>query len=457
MRPALWILAVTIGAAGTAGAGGLPTAEGYNGIWYSNQPTGDEFVYKYSGGMATYPQQQSPIAVYAKAVHRTFFCYGGAPPGKQDLLYMVSYYDHKTRTVPRPRILMRKGTDDAHDNPVMAIDGRGHIWIFGNSHGTARPSPIFRSREPYSIDEFEKVWEGNFSYGHARWLPEGGFFFLHTRYENRGRSLYWMTSPDGASWGEPRLLARVELGHYQITAQHGARVATAFNYHPDPAGLNYRSNLYYLETPELGRTWTTAAGQAVNVPVTSPDNPALVYNSRADGLLVFLKNIDFDAEGRPVILYLTTKGWEPGPRHGLRQWWTARWDGSRWEIRPFTTSDHNYDFGTLSIEPDGEWRIVAPTDPGPQPYTTGGDMVLWSSRDQGRSWSRVRRLTRAARYNHTYARKPVAAQPDFYWLWADGDTLKPSDSRLYFATRDGDVFRLPPVMKAKAARPERVR
>ena len=43
------------------------------------------------------------------------------------------------------------------------------------------------------------------------------------RYEGRGRSLYWMTSRDGIQWGEPRLLSRFELGHYQITARRGSR------------------------------------------------------------------------------------------------------------------------------------------------------------------------------------------------------------------------------------------
>ena len=37
--------------------------DGYRGIWYMNQPTGDEYAYKYSGGFATYPQQQEPIAI----------------------------------------------------------------------------------------------------------------------------------------------------------------------------------------------------------------------------------------------------------------------------------------------------------------------------------------------------------------------------------------------------------
>lgn len=29
--------------------------DGYRGIWYANQPSGDEYKFKYSGGFATYP------------------------------------------------------------------------------------------------------------------------------------------------------------------------------------------------------------------------------------------------------------------------------------------------------------------------------------------------------------------------------------------------------------------
>jgi hypothetical protein len=57
----------------------------------------------------------------------------GTVEGKQELLYMISYYDHRTGTVPRPRILVNKKTEDAHDNPVMSIDCDGYIWIFSNA------------------------------------------------------------------------------------------------------------------------------------------------------------------------------------------------------------------------------------------------------------------------------------------------------------------------------------
>ena len=83
-------------------------------------------------------------------------------------------------------------------------------------------------------------------------------------------------------------------------------------------------------------------------------------------------------------------------------------------------------------------------------------MVLWTSGDQGRTWKKVRQLTQNSRYNHTYARRPVNAHPDFYALWADGDTRKPSESSLYFCNRAGDrVSRLPAVMNGEFERPSR--
>ncbi len=50
---------------------------GYRGIWYMNQPSGDEYVYKYSGGLGTYCAKHKPFAVYCPQVDKTFFCYGG--------------------------------------------------------------------------------------------------------------------------------------------------------------------------------------------------------------------------------------------------------------------------------------------------------------------------------------------------------------------------------------------
>jgi hypothetical protein len=449
-----------------AAAAPLATDDGFRGIWYFNQPTKDEYRYKYSGGMATYPQQHAPIAIYCPAVKKTFFVYGGTTArqaqDKQELLHMVSYFDHATGQVARPRILLNKHTEDAHDNPTLAVDDAGYLWIFSSSHGTTRPSFIHRSTRPYSIDEFERVTETNFSYTQPWHLPGRGFLFLHTRYNASSgigikgvRGLHWMTSADGRAWSAPQPLANIALGDYQVSWRCGDRLATAFDFHPAPLGLNARANLYYLETGDFGRTWKTVSGQPVAPPLTNAANPALAYDSRADHLLVYLKDLNFDAEGRPVILFLTSKGFEPGPENGPRQWQTLRWTGQEWLRRPFTTSGCNYDHGSLYIEADGTWRVIAPTTLGPQPYNPGGEMVMWTSRDQGASWTKVKELTRASQRNHTYARRPLNAQPGFYALWADGNARAPSESHLYFTNQSGDhVWRLPAQMSGELAQPE---
>jgi hypothetical protein len=429
-------------------------ADGYRGIWYMNQPTGDEYRFKYSGGLGTYPQQHVPVAIYSDAANKTFFCYGGSTGKPKKLACMVSYFDHATGTMPRPRVVLVKPTDDAHENPTLQIDDTGHVWVFCSTHGRSANSYVFRSALPYTIVEFEQVARTNFSYSQPWVVPGRGFLFLHTRYTNGRRLLHWMTSVDCREWSSPAPLATVAQGHYQISNRHGEWVATAFNYHPLAGGLNARTNLYYLETADMGATWRTASGEAMATPITDKHNAALVYDYEAEGKLVYLKDLNFDAAGRPVILYLTSKSHAPGPAAGEREWFTARWTGDRWERRPFTTSDHNYDYGPLYIE-DGQWRVIAPTEPGPQPWTTGGEMVLWTSRDDGATWQKVKQLTRDSQFNHTYARRPVNAHPQFYAVWADGNPRAPSESRLYFTDRDGShVWRLPEKMEAEIAKPE---
>jgi len=438
-----------------AAAEELPTADGYRGIWYFNQPQRNEYAYKYSGGLGTYCANHRPFAVYAKEADKTFFCYGGTNEGNKTLLHMVSYYDHKTGMVPRPRILLDKKTTDAHDNPVISLDDRGHVWIFSSAHGTQRPAYISVSTKPYSIDSFERVSETNFSYPQPFFLPGQGFFVLHTRY-NQGRRLnYQMTSPDGRTWSEPERLAAIEMGHYQVSWRHGNKIGTAFNFHPKPYGVNWRTNIYYMETSDFGRTWTTAARQAIRLPLTEVDNPALVAEYRSKHRNVYTIDVAFDAEGRPIILYLTSGGWEAGPKNAPRIWQTARWTGRQWDIQGSIQSDNNYDVGDMQVEPDGTWRLIAPTEPGPQPFNPGGEVAMWTSTDQGHTWKKLKQLTHDSPYNHSYCRKPVEAHPDFYALWADGHGRRPSDSRLYFTNRTGDhVWRLPPKMDSEEAKPE---
>ena len=203
-------------------------------------------------------------------------------------------------------------------------------------------------------------------------------------------------------------------------------------------------------------TWTTITGQRLDLPLTEISNPARIRDYRAEHLLVYLKDLTFDAQGNPVILYITSRGNLPGPQNDPRTWTTARWTGSEWVFRPMTRSDSNYDMGPLYIEGDS-WRIIGPTQPGAFAYYPGGEIAIWTSTDQGASWQMQRQLTHDSAANHTFVRRPVQAHPDFYALWADGNPRQPSPSYLYFTNRACDsVWRLPPQMATDFATPQRI-
>ena len=50
---------------------------GFRGLWYYNEKLDNEYVFKYSGGLGTYPANHYPFSIYAPEVDKTFFCYGG--------------------------------------------------------------------------------------------------------------------------------------------------------------------------------------------------------------------------------------------------------------------------------------------------------------------------------------------------------------------------------------------
>lgn len=448
--------------------------------------------------MSTYPQQIAPMAIYSPEVNRTYFTFNmdvdtGAG---SEVGHALSYYDHATGLVARPQVWLEKGTGDAHDAPSMAIDGDGYIYLFSNTHGEARQSYIRRSSGPYRINSWVDLLSsdtpadmavfgnpatnpgssGNprFSYGSGWYVPNAEedekFLLQHTRYLNGQRDLFTTTSADADTWTPRETFSQIESGQYQTSwiKPDGASVGTIFNVHPNGQGLDWRTDLYYMETHDQAQTWQTIDGLTLvdnrgvgSNPFTSrPDGPgdgaALVYNAAPDER-VYLKDVNYDAAGNPVILFLTSPTHlpgdygAPGPDRFVK---TAHWTGANWDIRDVTTTDHNYDHGSLYVEPDGTWRIIAPFIDGPQQYGTGGEVGMWTSADEGANWSLAQQLTSGSNYNHSYVRRPLNAQDDFYAFWADGDAFDPSSVHLYFSNKEGDVFHLPYEFEGNFAAPE---
>ncbi|HET8736492.1 MAG TPA: BNR-4 repeat-containing protein [Pricia sp.] len=177
------------------------------------------------------------------------------------------------------------------------------------------------------------------------------------------------TSSDGNTWRDDKKLAGIKepgtefSGHYQVSGILGNRIVTFFNRHPN-GDVDKRTDLYYLETSDFGKTWQDAAGKQLNVPLSEVD-PGRIIDYAAQSRNVYLKDVNFDKFGNPLCLYLTSKSHKPGPEGGDREWKIAQWKNGDWVIRSVTTSDHNYDMGSLYIDGD-LWKVVAPIGRGPQ-------------------------------------------------------------------------------------------
>ncbi|MFW6277400.1 MAG: BNR-4 repeat-containing protein, partial [Prolixibacteraceae bacterium] len=318
--------------------------------------------------------------------------------------------------------------------------------------GRGRMGYKYRSVRPHAIDTFRQVREEEMTYPQPWFVPGKGLFHFFTKYTGM-RELYYENSNRGFEWSEDQKLAAVkrpedkQAGHYQVSDVHHNKLGTFFNWHPN-GNVDKRTNLYYLETTDFGETWHSADGRKTAVPVEDVDHHSRVAGFFSDGKNVYLKDMDFDESGNPVCLFLVSNGHEPGPANDPRVWKTARWTGRKWEIRDVCTSGHNYDMGSLYIGKNN-WQVIAPTEPGPQPWGVGGETVIWQSRNKGKKWKKAKQVTQNSELNNSYLRRPENAHPGFYGFWANGNPDEFSKSELFFLNKDGKVFQLPYTMETE--------
>jgi len=433
--------------------------QGYRGIWYAETKNKNKSKFFSSGGMATAGASQVPMACYDAKANKTFFVYSGLPssdkPSKtvNSMQIMISFFDHSTGMIPRPTILLNKIKTDPAYNPTLAIDGNGHLWVFIGTDNKDTPSLIFKSAQPYNINSFQLIHQAQFTQPQPWYVDKKGFVLIHTRNTDGCKQLYCTTSsPDGLQWNKPQLLAAIDKGHDAVSWCHKNKVGVAFNVHSNKGGTKTSTNIYFMITSDFAKTWRTMARKTINLPLKKIDNAALVRDYLSSKWLIHMMGLNIDQFGYPTILHMMSISSATNAQSNAHIWNTARWIGRGWEFSGQIRSDNVDDTGCLHTDKDRSWRIIGPTDPGPQPFHAGGEVVMWRTEDQGRSWYKTV-LTQNSRFNHNFIRRPLNAPDDFNAFWCDGHAEKPSESRLYFCGKKGKVFMLPTKMTQNFEKP----
>ncbi len=425
------------------------------GLW-SRSEKSPEYGYQFSGGLGTFSSQHRPMAIYSAKMDRTYFLFSGTrAPDESHLQIIISYFDHKSKKVPRPVIVYDKmGVTDAEDNAALSIDSEGNIWVFVSGRGRTRPGLIFKSALPWSIDSFDLVLEDEILFPQPVWLNDSCFFLLHSKHL-KGRELFWTSGTDGKTWSESRKIAGMG-GHFQTAGAFGNTVFTVFSYYPE-GNIDKRTNLYLLKTENFGETWKSIDGKVITTPLTEVVNDALIKDYSGEKKLVYINDLNFDSEGNPVVLAIISSGYMPGNSGEPRDLVVIRWSDNKWLFSEVSLVDHNFDTGIIYVSKD-EWRIIAPTGAGVQKDVTGGEMELWVSKNEGADWEKSSGLTRNSLYNNSYPRRPMNNGKEFFAYWVDGDAENISQSMLYFTNEKcKKVWVLPYNMKKDFERPVRIR
>jgi hypothetical protein len=79
----------------------------------------------------------------------------------------------------------------------------------------------------------------------------------------------------------------------------------------------------------MGRTWRTVEDAPVGTPVTDLHSPALVRDYMRERKRLYLKDINVEKDGRPVLLVVTSNDHRPGPGGTPRTWTVIRRENAK--------------------------------------------------------------------------------------------------------------------------------
>jgi hypothetical protein len=296
----------------------------------------------------------------------------------------VAYYDAAHRMTVGARTLDQRQWQlvkldskigwDSHNYITMAVDSEGNLHLSGNMHCV--PLVYFRMEKPGDITTFKRLPmtgknESRCTYPHfLRDLSGRLVFTYRDGGSGNGSNYYNVYDVSSRSWS--RLLAAPLFdGQGQRNAYpSGPAIGPDKLFHvvwvwrdtPDCATNN---NLSYARSRDLIH-WETAAGQAVELPITLATKGLIVDPAPSGGGMINGgQKLVFDSHNRPMIAY------HKSDANGNMQVYVARFDRGRWTRRVITSWDKPVRFAGRGAMPFIGIRISAPQRVGEGVWAVG--------------------------------------------------------------------------------------
>jgi hypothetical protein len=390
-------------------------------------------------------------AIHDAAARKTFFAFHHGSAATPEAIGVASL-DHASGTVARPTLLPPGKAGRAGDALSLDLDSSGTIWLCAGS-GDGEPARLFKSNRPHEIGAFTSTQGPALGSPVLHVVGERGLLVLGLISSAHGTAVAASTSADGQSWSPPRPLVAIDAGQTFLTGRFRDKIGLVLAAFTAEEGPRAPGNVYYLESPDAGRSWQTVRRVPIDrLPIQAADHPTKVWDYRSARWAALLKSLAFDSFGNPVIAYLVGSPRRTGPPRYT--WTTSRWTGREWETTGILPASSADDGGVLQVGADRTWRLLtvrnghleAPPGAAAEPR-----LAAWSSDDQGRSWNRLFASPGADSQRHAVFR-PFDAPPDCDAFWISAaDAVAGGPIRIL--DRQGTVLTLPGRMTADHDKP----
>ena len=290
----------------------------------------------------------------------------------------VAYYDAEHRMIVAARsveetewekvVLPSKVGWDSHNYLTMAIDEHGELHLAGNMHCV--PLIYFRTTKAGDITTFERSAmtgqdEDRCTYPRFLTDAEGRLLFTYrSGGSGNGHRIYNGYDAETRRWSRfldtPLFDGEGERNAYPQGPERGPdgffHVVWVWRDTPDCATNHHLS---YARSRDL-KSWETAAGEAVTLPLTLEQEKLCVDPIPSHGGIINgCERLVFDRRNRPMISY------HKADEKGRMQVFVTRFEEGAWKSRAVTDWDREIVFGGHGAMPFIGIRIsgLAPVEP----------------------------------------------------------------------------------------------
>jgi rhamnogalacturonyl hydrolase YesR len=370
-----------------------------------------------------------PRAVYYEGDHKRTYI-GWVTTGGS---IQIGCYDHQTDTTDVATLHSELQRDD-HANPALLIFPDGRLTAFYSTH-SGRTMYCRTTKRPEDISEWEDersiatTGEGSGGYTYPnpiRLSAEGNRIYLFWR-GSTSKPTFSTSDDGGVHWSDSRTFIRRDpekTGRPYIKFDSNGVDTIHFAF-TDGHPRNEAANSIYYACYRHGALYK-ADGTKIKgldeLPLSHLEADK-VYDGSGETGRAWIWDVAADSAGNPVIVFAAC------PEETEHNYWYARWNGSRWDVRKITSAG-----GWFPQTPEGKKEgephysagvVLDHNDPSivylSKPTNGVFEIERWVTPDGGATWTSTR-ITKDSSWNNV---RPVVARDhkssDSGLFWMHGD------------------------------------